>query len=155
MDTRITRAYQPPQAFLASARERRGCDLEAWITAATDSGIGALARFARGLREDLAALTAGLTLPSSNGPVEGQITRLKLLKRQSHGRAGSALLRQHVLQALRCRGRRATRLRPPQVPAHHGVRGRVVGAAYSSREGDTHSALASHNRKGPTLVHQN
>jgi transposase len=99
MDTRITRTYQLPQAFLASARERRGCDLEAWITAATDSGIGALARFARGLREDLAAVTAGLTLPSSNGPVEGQITRLKLLKRQSYGRAGSALLRQHVLQA--------------------------------------------------------
>ena len=63
-------------------RERRGRYLEAWITAATDSGSDALARFARGLREDLAAVTAGLTLEWSNGPVEGQITRLKLLKRQ-------------------------------------------------------------------------
>ena len=38
----------------------------------------ALARFARGLQEDLAAVTAGLTLEWSNGAIEGQITRLKL-----------------------------------------------------------------------------
>ena len=53
--------------------------------AATDSGIEELARFARGLQEDLAAVTAGLTLYCSNGPVEGQITRLKLLS-QAPGR---------------------------------------------------------------------
>ena len=70
----IARAYALTQAFLALVRERRGRDLEAWITAATDSGIDALARFARGLQEDLAAVTAGLTLEWSNGPVEGQIT---------------------------------------------------------------------------------
>jgi transposase len=99
MDAGITRAYRLTRAFLAIVRERRGSDLEAWIMAATDSGIEALARFARGLQEDLAAVAAGLTLPWSNGPVEGQITRLKLLKRQSYGRAGSALLRQRVLQA--------------------------------------------------------
>jgi transposase len=99
MDARITRAYRLAQGFLAIVRERRGSDLEAWITAATDSGIDALARFARGLQEDLTAVTAGLTLPWSNGPVEGQITRLMLLKRQGYGRAGSALLRQRVLQA--------------------------------------------------------
>src|SRR5687767_9285793 len=99
MDARITRAYQLTQAFLALARERRGRDLEAWLTAATDSGLDALARFARGFRKDLAAVTAGLTLPWSNGPVEGQITRVKLLKRQGYGRAGFALLRQRVVQA--------------------------------------------------------
>jgi transposase len=98
MDARITRAYRLTQAFLAMVRERRGSDLEAWITAATNSGLDALARFARGLREDLAAVTAGLTLPWSNGPVEGQITRLKLLKRQGYGRAGFALLRQRIRQ---------------------------------------------------------
>jgi transposase len=80
-------------------RKRRGHDLEAWITAATDSGIDALARFARGLQEDLAAVTAGLTLDWSNGPVEGQLTRLKLLKRQGYGRAGFPLLRQRIRQA--------------------------------------------------------
>ena len=99
MDARLTRAYQLTQAFLALVRERRGRDLEAWIMAATDSGIDALARFARGLQEDLAAVTAGLTLGWSNGVTEGQIHRLKLVKRQGYGRAGFALLRQRVLQA--------------------------------------------------------
>jgi transposase len=98
MDADLARAYRLTQAFLAMVRERRGRDLEAWITAATDSGSDALARFAHGLQEDLAAIHAGLTLPWSNGPVEGQITRLKLLKRQGYGRAGFALLRQRVLQ---------------------------------------------------------
>ena len=99
MDARIRRVYQLTQAFLALVRERRGRDLEAWIMAATASGLDALARFAHGLQEDLAAVTAGLTLPWSNGPVEGQVTRLKLLKRQGYGRTGFALLRQRVLQA--------------------------------------------------------
>jgi transposase len=99
MEASIMQAYRLTQVFLAMARERRGSDLEAWITATTDSGIDALARFARGLRDDLSAVTAGLILEWSNGPVEGQITHLKLLKRQGYGRAGFALLRQRLLQA--------------------------------------------------------
>jgi transposase len=99
MEAGIARVHELTQGFLIMVRERGGRDLEAWITAATASGIDALARFARGLWEDLAAVTVGLTLPWSNGPVEGQITRLKLLKRQGYGRAGSTLLRQRVLQA--------------------------------------------------------
>jgi transposase len=63
------------------------------------SGIEALGRFARGLQEDLAAVTAGLTLDWSNGVTEGPIHRLKLLKRQGCGRADLALLRQRTLQA--------------------------------------------------------
>src|SRR4029453_16427033 len=98
MEASIMQAYRLTQVFLAMARERRGSDLEAWITATTDSGIDALARFARGLRDDLSAVTAGLILEWSNGPVEGQITHLKLLKRQGYGRAGFALLRQRLLQ---------------------------------------------------------
>jgi transposase len=69
------------------------------MTEAMDSGIKALARFARGLQDDLRAITAGLTLAWSNGPVEGQVTRLKLLKRQGYGRAGFPLLRQRIRQA--------------------------------------------------------
>jgi transposase len=68
------------------------------MTEATASGIEALARFAQGLQEDLTAITARLTLPWSNGPVEGHINRLKLLKRQGYGRAGVGLLRQRVMQ---------------------------------------------------------
>jgi transposase len=85
---------------LALVRERRGADLEAWITEVAASGIEALARFAQGFQNDLPAITAGLTLPWSNGPVEGQINRLKLLKRQSYGRAGVGLLRQRLMQAV-------------------------------------------------------
>ena len=135
MDARITRAYRLTRAFLAIVRERRGRELEAWITAATDSGIGALARFARGLQEDLAAVTAGLTLSWSNGPVEGQITRLKRLKRQGYGRASSAFLRQRALQPPRGRRKRVTMLRRLRTSAHHGICRRVAWAAYGWRGG--------------------
>jgi transposase len=99
VDPAIGQAYTLSQAFLALVRERRGDALEAWMTEAAASGIAALARFAQGLQEDLAAVTAGLTLPWSNGPVEGQVNRLKLLKRQGYGRADVGLLRQRVRQA--------------------------------------------------------
>ena len=99
LDPSIAQAYQLSQAFLALVRERRGDELEMWMTEAMKSGSEALARFAHGLQEDLAAVKAELTLPWSNGPVEGQITRLKLLKRQGYGRAGFSLLRQRVMQA--------------------------------------------------------
>jgi hypothetical protein len=82
-----------------SARMVRGAHLQAWMAEALHSGIEALARFARGLQEDLAAVTAGLTHPWSNGVTEGHVHRLKLVKRQGYGRAGFALLRQRVLQA--------------------------------------------------------
>jgi transposase len=80
-------------------QECRGHDLEAWMAEVARSGIEALARFARGLQDDLSAITAGLTLEWSNGVTEGHIHRLKLVKRQGYGRAGFALLRQRVLQA--------------------------------------------------------
>jgi transposase len=96
----LAQAYTLSQAFLALVRERRGPELEAWMAEAMASGIEALARFAQGLQEDLPAITAGLTLPWSNGPVEGHVNRLKLLKRQSYGRAGVGLLRQRVMQAV-------------------------------------------------------
>jgi transposase len=99
VDTHIARAYTLSQAFLTLVRERRGEALEAWMAEAIDSGVDALARFSRGLQEDLAAVKAGLTLAWSNGVTEGQIHRLKLVKRQGYGRAGFALLRQRVLQA--------------------------------------------------------
>ena len=59
----------------------------------------ALRRFATGLRGDLNAVRAGLTEPWSNGPTEGFVHKLKLLKRQGYGRAGFDLLRQRVLAA--------------------------------------------------------
>jgi transposase len=99
VDRSIAQAYHLSQTFLMLVRERRGHALEAWISETMRSGNEALARFAQGLQEDLTAVKAGLTLPWSNGPVEGQITRLKLLKRQGYGRAGFPLLRQRVMPA--------------------------------------------------------
>jgi transposase len=99
MDASITRAYQLTQAFLAMVRERRGEDVGAWMSEAMHSGIAELARFARGLQNDLPAIKAGLTLEWSNGPVEGQVTRLTRLMRQRYGRTGFALLRQRLLHA--------------------------------------------------------
>jgi len=93
VDQSIGHAYTLSQAFLALVRERRGDALVAWRTEAAASGIEALARFAQSLQEELAAVKAGLTLPWSNGPVEGHVNRLKLLKRQGYGRADVGLLR--------------------------------------------------------------
>jgi transposase len=93
VDTGMARAHVLVQACLTMVREGRGADLEAWRAKAMDSGIDELTRFARGLQEDLAAVTAELTLAWSNGATEGQIHRLKLVKHQGYGRAGFALLR--------------------------------------------------------------
>ena len=74
-----------------------GQALRVWMTRAEHSGIGSLARFAAGLQKDLAAVLAAVETCWSNGQVEGQINRLKTLKRQMHGRVGFALLRARVL----------------------------------------------------------
>lgn len=58
-----------------------------------------LRRFAQGLRQDLAAVRAALSLPWSNGQTEGQVNRLKTLKRQMYGRANFDLLRKRFLLA--------------------------------------------------------
>jgi transposase len=100
VDTRIAQAHALRETFLALVRERRGEELEAWMAEATASGMTELVRFAQGLQEDLQAIKAGLTLEWSNGVTEGQIHRLKLLKRQGYGRAGVRLLRQRVTQAV-------------------------------------------------------
>jgi transposase len=99
VDAEIAQLYELAVAFLTLVRERRGEDLDAWRTQAAQSGMEPLARFAEGLQDDLAAIRSGLTLPWSNGVTEGQVTRLKLLKRQAYGRAHVALLRQRMLHA--------------------------------------------------------
>ena len=81
------------------ARERTGQQLDAWLTRATTSEIPELDRFACGLNDDRAAVEAGLTLEWSNGQTEGQVNKLKLLKRQMYGRANFDLLRRRMLRA--------------------------------------------------------
>ena len=85
------------RAFAQLLTDRRGADLEHWMRSVEASHLPALHPFVRGLRKDLPAVTAGLSLPYSNGPAEGVNTKLKLLKRQMYGRAGFALLRRRIL----------------------------------------------------------
>ncbi len=96
-DAAIASATELTEDFLAMVRRREGERLPVWLDAAEASGIDGLARFARKLRTDLPAVQAGLTLRQSNGQTEGQVNRLKLLKRQSYGRAKVDLLRKRVL----------------------------------------------------------
>ena len=98
-DDAVATAYALTQDFATMLRERRGASLDGWLASVSASGIPELRRFALGLQGELDAVRAGLTEPWSTGPVEGQITKLKLLKRQGYGRAGFALLRRRVLHA--------------------------------------------------------
>jgi transposase len=65
----------------------------------TESDHNRLRSFVVGVRSDFGAVTAGLTLPFSSGAVEGQVNRIKMLKRQMFGRAGVDLLRKRILLA--------------------------------------------------------
>ncbi len=71
--------------------------LKKWIIVAVKCGVPELISFARGLLSDFEATKNALTLPWSNGQVEGQINKLKTIKRQMYGRASFALLRKRLL----------------------------------------------------------
>jgi transposase len=93
-------AYCLAQAFMQMIRERTGHQLDAWLIEAEASQLPELQSFARGIQQDKSAVLAGLTLPWSNGPLEGHVNRLKLIKRSMYGRAKLHLLRQRVLYAV-------------------------------------------------------
>lgn len=83
--------------FAQLVRQRLPQHLDPWLELAIASGLAPFRRFAQRLREDYAAVKAGVTLPWSNGPTEGHINRLKMLKRQMFGRAGLELLSRRFL----------------------------------------------------------
>jgi transposase len=74
-------------------------DLNTWLAEAGTSGVPVIETFAAGLRGDGGAIGAALTTPWSNGQTEGQVNRLKLIKRQMFGHASFELLRRRVLLA--------------------------------------------------------
>jgi transposase len=83
--------------FLRLVRERDGAALAGWLLHAQNSGIAELVSFADGVQRDKAAVEAALRLEWSQGQTEGQVHRLKLVKRQMYGRAKLDLLRQRLL----------------------------------------------------------
>ena len=74
-----------------------GDRLDAWITAVETDDQPDLHSFVRGIKRDYDAVLNGLTMPWSSGVVEGNVNRLKMLKRQTFGRAAFPLLRKRVL----------------------------------------------------------
>ena len=93
-------AYGLVQDFLTMVRKRQGEQLDSWIEAVQTSHIPELHRFVAGILKDKDAVVAGLTQIYSNGPVEAQVQKLKLVKRQMFGRAKLPLLRRRLLNAL-------------------------------------------------------
>jgi transposase len=65
------------------------------------AGLPGISSFAKGLEQDLHAVTNGLTMNWSSGPVEGRVNHIKMVKRQMFGRAGLPLLRKRVLLTAR------------------------------------------------------
>ena len=92
--------YQLVQDFLKIVHQRLGEHLHSWLETVKASPFSQLHRFATGIERDKAAVLAGLTVSQNNGLVEGNVNKLKLIKRMGYGRAGFALLRQRVLHAL-------------------------------------------------------
>lgn len=93
----LTTAVDLTYQFLELVRSRLPDQLDLWLSAAKSSSLPTFERFAQGIRDDYEAVKAALILPWSNGQVEGQVNRLKLLKRQMYGRASFELLNRRFI----------------------------------------------------------
>jgi len=85
------------ESFQAMVRKKLVADLDPWIATAS---LSLIASFASGIIRDKAAVRAAITEPWSNGQTEGQITKLKLVKRQMYGRAKIDLLQARLIGAI-------------------------------------------------------
>jgi transposase len=91
--------YRLTVQFTEMLRKRQPEQLRPWLDVARASDLRELKSLADGIERDYAAVEAALRLPYSTGPVEGNINRLKLIKRSSYGRASFDLLRLRVLES--------------------------------------------------------
>ncbi|WUK26022.1 transposase [Streptomyces sp. NBC_00371] len=98
-DPELDRLTGHVRKFAVMMTARHGDRLEDWITEVERDSLAPLACFAHNLRRDFDAVRNGLSMPHSSGAVEGNINRLKMLKRQMFGRASLDLLRKRVLLA--------------------------------------------------------
>ena len=105
--TELAEAIDLAQDFAQLVRLRQPTQFDAWLVRASQSTLPPFQRFAKGLIDDYAAVKAGITLRWSNGPVEGQINRLKMLKRKMFGSARLDLLSRRFVLAPRCGRQRA------------------------------------------------
>jgi len=83
--------------FKQLMKAKQGDQLKGWCSQALESGVEAMKGFVRGIRQDFKAIFQAFTSEWSNGQVEGQVNRLKNIKRQMYGRASFELLRKRVI----------------------------------------------------------
>jgi transposase len=95
----VARSQELALSFIELVRERRADDLRGWLIEAGRSGVAEFRSFANGVTSDFQAVRAALEYEWSQGQVEGQVHRLKLIKRQMYGRGNLDLLRARVLYA--------------------------------------------------------
>jgi transposase len=95
----IAASYALFHQFAGLFQTKASEKVRVWLEAAQTSGLAEIQNFAVGLEKDLAAVTNAISLAWSNGQTEGQVNRLKMLKRQMYGRANFDLLRRRVLYA--------------------------------------------------------
>ncbi|MCP9496335.1 MAG: ISL3 family transposase [Pyrinomonadaceae bacterium MAG19_C2-C3] len=99
LDESISHARELVVGFREMIRNRKVNVLSAWLEQARASNLSDFVNFVRVLKRDEAAVRAALTYEWSNGQTEGQINRLKYIKRQMFGRANFDLLKARVLHA--------------------------------------------------------
>jgi transposase len=95
----LAKAYRLSQDFVAMLKERKAEELQEWLQRVGHSQITEFKSLAKSMQRDYAAIYAACSQPWSQGQVEGQVNRLKCLKRQMYGRANFDLLRIRVLHA--------------------------------------------------------
>jgi transposase len=98
-DERVARGYDLLQRFRRLVARHSVRELDGWLEDSAASGLPPFVSLVRGIRTDRDAVNAGLTLPWSTGPVEGHVTRVKLIKRSGYGRQSTPLLRRRVVSA--------------------------------------------------------
>jgi transposase len=96
-DAELARGHALLQRFRAVIATRAVAELDQWLAEARTSGLPPFRALATGIEADRGPVDAALRLPWSTGPVEGQICRVKLIKRQGYGRAKLDLLRRRML----------------------------------------------------------
>jgi transposase len=92
----LVEARKLVERFQVMLRQKLIADLDPWIACAS---VSLIASFAGGITRDKEAVRTASTQPRSNGQTEGQITKLKLVKRQMYGRANIDLLQARLIGA--------------------------------------------------------
>ncbi len=95
----LERLHEHVRSFAKIMAQRRGQELHGWLEAVEADDLPELRSLAAGMRRDLDAVVNGLTLEHNSGAVEGNVTRVKRLKRDGYGRATFDLLRTQILLA--------------------------------------------------------